>query len=76
MPVQPNANGVIINSDDLTVDDVVGDRVLCPGCGDKVFEKWPLGWDAHSGQTCDGIVGATEQDRKSAFKERFRHLFR
>jgi len=76
MPVQRNADGVIVNADDLTVDDVVLDRVLCPACGDKIFERWSLGWDAHSAHQCDGVAGATEEDRKDAFKERFRHLFR
>ena len=76
MSVQRNADGVIVNTDALTVADVVGNRVLCPACGDKIFEPWPFGWDAHSAHRCDGIAGATEQARKDAFKERFGHLFR
>ncbi len=76
MPVQRDAEGVIVNADKLEVDDVVGDRVLCPACGDKVFEKWPFGWDEHSAHQCGGINGASEQERKDAFKERYRHLFR
>ena len=76
MRVQRNANGVIVNADGLTADHVVGERVLCPACGDKVFEHWPFGWDAHSASRCDGIAGVTDRDRKSTFKKRFRHLFR
>ena len=76
MPVERNFDGVIVNADDLTVGDVVGERVLCPACGNKVFEHWPLGWDAHSAHQCGALAGATEQARKDAFKERFGHLFR
>jgi len=76
MSVQRNANGVIMNPAELAVDDVVGDRVLCPACGNKVFAVWPLGWDAHSGGHQCSVVGASARERKAAFKEQFRHLFR
>jgi len=76
MPAQRNASGVITNADDLTVDDVVGERVLCPACGDKVFEQWPFGWDAHAATQCGGTAGTTEVARKATFKERYGHLFR
>ena len=65
---------VIIN-DELTADDVAGQRVLCPGCGKKVFESWPEGWDAHAGYRCN-MPGATIEDRKLTFKNQFGHLFK
>lgn len=75
--VQRNANGVIINANNLTVNDVVGDRVLCPACGEKVFEQWPFGWDAHSAYQCRGMsANATAKARKVAYKMRYCHLFR
>jgi hypothetical protein len=76
MPVQRDAGGVIVNADELTVDDVVGNRVRCPACGNKIFKHWPFGWDAHSAHRCAGLSGATVKDRKKAFKEMFSHLFR
>ena len=76
MLVERNADGVIVNPDGLTVDDVFGDRVLCPAFGDKVFERWPLGWIAHSAHQCNAVAGATEQARWDAFSERFRLLIR
>ena len=76
MTVQRDANGVITNAGDLTVDDVVGNRVLCPICNSKVFEQWPFGWDSHSATQCSAAVGATETARKATFKEKYGHLFR
>ena len=37
MTVRRTSDGVIINANELSVDEVVGDRVLCPACHDKVF---------------------------------------
>jgi hypothetical protein len=68
--------GIIMNAAELTADEVVGQRVLCPGCEYKVFEDWPNGWDAHAASRCWGVTGSTAEDRKLAFKLRFRHLFR
>ena len=48
MAIQRDAQGAILNADELDVDDVANDRVLCPACADHVFEHWPFGWDAHS----------------------------
>ena len=76
MPVQRDANGVIINAADLAANDLAEQRVLCPACGDKVFEKWPMGWDAHSAHRCGGVEGATEETRKADFRDRFDPLFR
>ena len=76
MPIERNLEGVIVNTDELTVDEVVGDRVMCPACGDKVFERWPFGWDGHAAHNCVALAGATEQARKDSFKARFGHLFR
>jgi hypothetical protein len=75
MPVR-DANGAILNADQLKVDNVVHERVLCPACGDHVFEHWPFGWDPHSAHRCGGIAATTERARKAEFKRRYRHLFR
>ena len=75
MAVQRNVHGAIVDADDLDVNDVVSERVVCPACGDFVFEHWPFGWDAHSAHRCGGVTGATEEARKLAFKRRYRHLF-
>ncbi len=79
MPIIRNAEGFIINADELTeadIEDVVHERVLCPACKDKVFEMWPEGWDAHAAGKCNGIEGATARERKANFKAKYRHLFR
>ena len=60
----------------LTAEDVVGQRVLCPGCRQTVFASWPEGWDAHAAHRCGGVEGATRAARKASFKHRFAHLFR
>jgi hypothetical protein len=60
----------------LTAGKVVGKRVVCPLCEDKVFAKWPVGWDAHAAHKCKGVSGATQNKRKTEFKRRVRHLFR
>jgi hypothetical protein len=59
----------------LKAADVAGRRVLCPACNQKIFESWPLGWDAHA-HSCVGVKEQNRHDPKSAFKARFRHLFR
>ncbi len=69
-------NGVIVNAGDLTVEDVVQQRVLCPACQEKVFKKWPLGWDAHAASNCRGAEGDADRERKIYFRERFARLFR
>ena len=51
-------------------------RVLCPICMEKVFEMWPVGWDAHAAHKCAGLDDGTEQERKAAFKGALSHLFR
>ena len=76
MSIQRDSDGVIINANNLTVDDVVMQRVLCPACGKHVFEQWPGGWDAHSAYRCDGIDGTTITERKASFKTRYQQLFR
>jgi hypothetical protein len=76
MPAERNEDGVITNAKDLTVDDVVGNRVLCPGCHDKVFQAWPEGWDAHAAYRCSGARGTTEAERKTSFKHQWQYLFR
>lgn len=76
MVIKRNANGVIINAELLQVDDIVQDRVLCPACHQKVFERWPLGWDAHAHHVCPGIRENNGIERKANFKNRFHYLFR
>ena len=69
-------NGVIENAMDLTVNDVVQQRVRCPGCS-TVFEMWPGGWDAHASYRCDAVAMLpSEAMRKKAYKGMFGHLFR
>lgn len=74
--VRRDADGAILNATDLSADDVVGERVLCPGCRQKVFVSWPEGWDAHAAHRCSGVAGRTPEERKASFKDRFGHLFR
>ena len=76
MPVRRNSDGIVINASELVVDEVVGDRVLCPACHDKVFQVWPEGWDAHAAHRCSGVAGNSEQERKANFKNRWSQLFR
>jgi hypothetical protein len=71
-----DAHGTILNADELTAVEVAGKRVLCPGCGGKVFEMWPGGWDAHAAHVCHGATGPTEEVRKADFRRKFGHLFR
>ena len=66
---------LIESVDGLTVRDVVGRRVLCPACGEKIFAKWPLGWDAHAVR-CKGTDGDNPSDKKATYKSKYRHLFR
>ena len=76
MPVRRNSEGVIINANELIVDEVVGDRVLCPACQNKVFQVWPEGWDAHAAHRCLGVSGSTHEERKAEFKRQWSRLFR
>ena len=75
MPVERKA-GTVVNARELAVDELVGERVLCPACDDKVFKVWPEGWDAHSAFKCPGARGNTPDERKADFKRRFHYLFR
>jgi hypothetical protein len=74
MKVIRNSDGVIINASCLLADDIIGERVLCPECGNHTFENWPLGWDSHATHRCD--FNGTETDRKNKFKNKYRYLFR
>jgi hypothetical protein len=73
--VQRSADGAITNADELDAADIATERVLCPACHKKVFASWPEGWDGHAGYACI-IGGETPEERKAAFKQRFRRLFR
>ena len=68
--------GEIINALELSADEIAHEKVLCPGCREKIFQMWPEGWDAHSAFRCVENLGVTHQERKAAFKSRFRLLFR
>ncbi len=71
-----NAQGVVINPEELGARAVVGKRVRCPACRSLVFSSWPLGWDGHAARTCRGLKAREETARKAEFKRRFEHLFR
>jgi hypothetical protein len=75
MPVRLDANGVIVNASELSSEDVATKRVRCPAC-EKVFERWPSGWDVHASYRCSGLSAKTVEDRKREYKERFYYLFR
>jgi hypothetical protein len=75
-PVARSPDGVILNAKDLTADDLVQQRVLCPACGEKTFAMWPEGWDSHAAHRCTGVRGTTPEERKAAFKGEYDHLFR
>jgi hypothetical protein len=55
---------------------LVNKRVLCPGCRQKVFVKWPMGWDAHAAHGCSGLNGTDPHQRKNDYRTRFSRLFR
>lgn len=69
-------DGTITNASDLTSDQVVGQRVLCPACREKTFVLWPEGWDAHAAHKCSGLRADDPELRKSEFKQRYAGLFR
>jgi hypothetical protein len=68
--------GVIVNAEELRADQVVGRRVLCPGCRRLVFKSWPEGWDGHAAGPCRGVTARSPETRKAEFKRRFGSLFR
>lgn len=70
-------NGPVIeDTAGLSADDVVHCAVRCPACHEKVFKRWPGGWDAHAGYKCKGLELSSPQSRKAEFKRRFRDLFK
>jgi hypothetical protein len=75
-PIARSPDGVILNAHELTADDLVQERVLCPACGGKTFAMWPEGWDSHAAHRCTGVRGASPEARKAAFKQAYGHLFR
>jgi hypothetical protein len=66
---------VIRNFAGLASRDVARRRVICPACGQKLFESWPAGWDAHAAHACSALKSVGARTRKEEFKRRFRHLF-
>jgi len=71
-----DSGGAIVNALELGASQVVGRRVLCPGCRSLVFRAWPEGWDSHAARRCRGLGARDPEARKSEFKGRFEHLFR
>ena len=70
-------DGTITNASELTVNEVAMQSVLCPSCGIRIFNKWPLGWDGHAASPhCTGLTATSEKERKTEFKTRNAHLFR
>jgi hypothetical protein len=43
----------------------------CPACSSKLFTRWPWGWDGHAAYACTGVVGATADERKRIYRERY-----
>jgi len=76
MRIIRNTQGAITNAEQLTVDDVVLESVVCPACRAKTFANWPWGWDSHSGWKCSASEGGSPKEKKASFKRRFSHLFR
>ena len=76
MKANTNPEGVITNAEDLTVNEVAHQAVLCPGCGTCTFKMWPEGWDAHAAHRCTGLIVTGTTERKKEFKTKFLHLFR
>ena len=76
MNAKRRPDGTITNAAELGVKDVVHQRVLCPCCGDFVFEMWPEGWDAHAARKCPGLAPGADDERKHEFKSRYQFLFR
>ena len=70
-----NESGYITNAMDLTDDDVIGEKILCPLCS-RELRRWPQGWDAHAASPRCDLSSKTPEDRKAEYKERLRHLFR
>ncbi len=75
-PPVPNGDDVIINTEGLTWREVINKQVKCPCCHDKVFKKWPLGWDPHSRFNCPNAHGGSPDEKQADFRKRFGHLFR
>jgi hypothetical protein len=50
-------------------------RRMCPACGEKEFQRWPFGWDAHAAHKCTGLREGTADGRKAEFRTRFQHMF-
>ena len=43
----------------------------CPACGSKLFTRWPSGWDGHAAHACTGVAGATPEERKRIYRQRY-----
>jgi hypothetical protein len=74
--VQRGSDGTILNAAVLGASEVAHERVLCPACMLKVFERWPEGWDAHAAHRCEGVNLGIPEERKAEFRRVLAHLFR
>lgn len=73
---QTDGAGTIVNTDELSADQVIGHSAVCPACKALVFKTWPEGWDAHAAHRCTGLTARGPEPRKREYKTRFAHLFR
>ena len=48
-----------------------GHEQLCPACKQKLFTRWPFGWDAHAAHRCAGLPMGSPEERKRIFRERY-----
>ncbi len=65
--------GEILNAIELEAAEIAHQKVLCPGCKDKIFASWPDGWDEHAAYLCD-MPGNSPDARKDEFKKRYSRL--
>lgn len=70
-----NRAGVILNTAVLRDTQIVGEPVLCPGCGEKTFDRWPDGWEEHAARRCAALESTDAAERRAEYRSRFRNLF-
>lgn len=73
--VRRGPDGTILNTSELSAQQVVHQRVLCPGCGAATFPRWPDGWEAHARSECAVVASGSDTERCANFKRLFGHLF-
>lgn len=73
-PVQRNEHGYIVNADELSCAEVVGEKSSAPLAIVRESTGPLAGMNMR--QICSGVPPPEETARKQEFKTRFRHLFR